>query len=221
MDNITDFPFPETCPETGGYRMGMGKLGDPSIDPLRKFRWVAIIEYCYVNGSLTKVVPSHFIKTASRPDLTIEDTEINFLNAKTWISGKPSFEQVTFTYLDVNTGDNIGLWEWIGTVYNFFGNPKTGDGPCYSMGKRRDYEGIATIQMLDGCGFPVQDWVYRHAWPTSIKFGDLDYASADTVDIEITMRYSEVEFYNRCGRQPIPCYCSPCPPARQTQSLVF
>lgn len=180
--------------------MGIGRLGGPDIIHKRKFRWAFYIFTC--NGGF---VPGYFVKTASRPDISIEETEINFLNEKTWIPGKATWEAITVTYYDVATGDNIGLWNWLASVYDFT-NPA-----CRHMNsKRRDYAGSGRLWLLDGCGNPLEAWWMNDMWPTSIKFGDLDYASSDTVDIEVTLRYSQVEYTNFCGPQPQRCPCSPC-----------
>lgn len=205
-----------TC-GAGKYNMGLHRIGDPGVEFKRKFRYLLQVQYCIGQGNpADHTVPPYFVKTAGRPDLTIEETELNFLNSKTWIAGKPSWETMSVTYMDVDTGDNVALWAWIGTIYNFF---TTGNGvgnnanqPCYSMGRRSQYEGQATLQMLDACGGVTEQFVYNNFWPTSIKFGELDYSSSETVDIEMTCRYSNVAYTNVCGNQPIPCTCTPCPP---------
>ncbi len=191
--------------------MGMGPLGDSNVDPKRKFRFLFEVSFC--NGS--KTVPPYFVKTAARPSLTIEDVELNFLNSKTWISGKATYDTINVTYMDIGTGDNFQLWSWIATVYNFLNPTNNNQGsnaaaPCYSMGRRSDYEGVGKLQILDGCGFVTEGWVYSNVWPTTINFGDLDMASSDTLDIELTLRYSNVQYTSFCGRQPEPCPCTPC-----------
>lgn len=195
---------------TQRYNMGMGPLGDPNIEPKRRFRFLFEVSFC--NG--TKTVPPYFVKMAARPDLSIEETELNFLNSKTWITGKPSWEQISVTYMDISTGDNFELWSWIGTVYNFFstgnGSSAAQSAPCYSMGRRSDYEGIGKLQILDGCGFPTEAWVMGNMWPTSIKFGEVDYSQSETLDIEMQLRYSNVQYRSFCGPQPNPCPCTPC-----------
>src|SRR5271170_6134358 len=99
-----------SCPGIGGYvpncldpntiltaqPMGIGKLGDPDIIMKRKFRWLFSITVC--GGAC---VPPHYVKMASRPNVTIEQTEINFLNQKTWVPGKAAWDEITVTYLDV------------------------------------------------------------------------------------------------------------------------
>lgn len=195
----------ETCvnaAESPGFftGMGIGRLGGDNVVFKRKFRWVFSIDFC-----TGKNVPAYYVKTASRPDLSIEETEINFLNAKTWIPGKASWEAITVTYYDVATADNIQLWSWIASVYDFT-NPDC----LYMNAKRKDYAGVGTLYLLDGCGNPVEMWEMRDMWMTSVKFGDLDYASSDTVDIELTLRYSSVSYTPMCGGEIERCPCTPC-----------
>ena len=74
--------------------MGIGRLGFQNTVFKRKFRFTFELED--ICGG--KKVPKHYVKVASRPNLSIEETEINFLNAKTWIPGKASWETMTVTY---------------------------------------------------------------------------------------------------------------------------
>lgn len=184
-----------------GNGMGIGRLGAQDIIHKRKFRWVFQIAFC----NFQRIVPPYFVKTASRPDLTIEETEINFLNEKTWIPGKPAWESITVTYYDVASSANIELWSWIATIYDIT------DPTCRWMNaKRQDYAGQGYLGMLDGCGSIVEQWLFNDMWPTSIKFGDLDYSSSDVCEIEISLRYSSVQYKNLCGAQPVRCPCTVC-----------
>jgi len=198
--------FPESVArmEGGGIvkaGMGMGKLGGADLVMKRKFRWVFQITTICAGD-----VPAYFVKTASRPDLSIEETEINFLNAKTWIPGKASWEAITITYYDVATGDNINLWNWLASVYDFTNSD------CLHMNSQRSgYAGTANLYLLDGCGNPLEHWTLDDVWPTSIKFGELDYSSSDTVDIELTLRYSQVKYNMLCPKLEVkPCPCKAC-----------
>ena len=94
--------------------MGLGRLGQPDIVHKRKFRWTF-----EVNRGAGKVVPTSFVKMAARPNLSIEETEINFLNGKTYIPGKGTWETITVTYYDVTTDDNAPLWSWLADVYDY------------------------------------------------------------------------------------------------------
>lgn len=197
-------PVPDTFnTNLRGISMGIGQLGGQNVIHKRKFRWLFSIDTC---GGRSHV-PPHFVKTAARPDITVEETEVNFLNEKTWVPGKAAWEQITVTYLDVSVtaGDgNIALWDWMASVYDYTST-------CRWMNSRRqDYAGTANLAMLDGCGNELELWTMGDAWPTAIKFGDLDYSSSDFVEIELTMRYSQVTYTNLCGRSPSRCPCTSC-----------
>ena len=73
--------------------MGIGVIGQPDVVFKRKFRYTFEIQgFC---NNQKNVVPEYFVKVASRPNLEIEETEINFLNGKMWIPGKASWQTMS------------------------------------------------------------------------------------------------------------------------------
>ena len=179
--------------------MGIGELGNPRTIIKRKFRWT--LEFDADNF----YVPPSFVKLASRPNINIEETEINYLNAKTWIPGKATWETINVTYYDVAGSENVDLWSWLATVYNFLDR---GNNPTQAS-MRSDYAAIGTLKLYDGCGKDLETWTLEDCWPQAVNFGGLDMASSDDVNIEVTLRYSNAIFKNNCGTDPT-SYCSPC-----------
>jgi len=181
--------------------MGIGNLGFSNLVFKRKFRYTLEIEdIC--DG---KTVPRHYVKVASRPNLSVEETEINFLNAKRWIPGKASWENITVTYIDVADQAMQPLYDWLATVYDFTDPVQLNQGHMAT-----DYAGTAILRLWDGCGAIIETWTMGDCWPTAINFGDLDYSSSEEATIELTLRYSEVTYVNNCpGFVPEPC-CTPC-----------
>lgn len=184
--------------------MGLNKLGLPNIVFKRKYRWTFELQAC--NG---KKIPEYFVKVAARPHLTIEETEINFLNAKSWIPGKAAWDTIEITYYDIsstNGDNNQALWSWIAGIYNF-----VGANPTYKQAtKRADWAGSGTLRMYDGCGSVLEMWQLGNAFPVDVNWGDLDYSNNDLCDITLTLRYSEVSYINYCGGTPSPCSCTSC-----------
>lgn len=181
--------------------MGIGNLGFSNAIFKRKFRYK--FELHDICGG--KSIPEHYVKTAARPNLAIEETELNFLNATTWIPGKARWETITVTYIDVATADIAPLYTWLASIYNFT-NPVT-----LEMGsQRRDYTGTGVLTLYDGCGQLLERWTMKDMWPTGVNWGDLDYASSDTADIELTLRYSQVIYEPICPAFKIESCCSPC-----------
>lgn len=195
-------------------KMGIGLLGNAKIIFKRKFRWT--FEIKGICGG--KTIPPNFVKLASRPNLSIEETEINYLNAKTFIPGKGTWEPITVTYYDVaatiggdGVSDPINILNWIVSVYGFYNRQEDPD-RLYMGPFREAYAGTAILVMYDGSGEPLEEWTLGDVWPTSVNFGDLDFASSDTADIELTLRYSQVQYKRLCpGGQLEPCErrCTP------------
>lgn len=183
-------------------QMGLGKLGGENITHKRKFRWT--FEVRRISGA---DVPASFVKMAARPNISIEETEINFLNGKTYIPGKGTWETITVTYYDVGGDDNIPLWSWLASVYNFLDPLKN-----TQNSRRNCYAGIGICTMYDGCGNPLERWTLGDAWPQAVNFGELDYSSSEEATIEVTIRYSNVSYVNLCGSQQPQTYCCECTP---------
>ena len=175
--------------------MGIGRVGGLDIIHKRKFRWTFGVER---DGG--KRVPASFVKVAARPQIEVEETEINFLNAKTYIPGKGTWQSITITYYDVTSLDGIGneeLWGWLASVYNFIDNVA-----LTQSSRRRCYGGTGIITMYDGCGQELEEWRLFDCWPQAMNFGELDYSQSEEATIEVTLRYSNVKYTNMCGPQP-------------------
>lgn len=213
--------------------MGLGKLGGSDIVFKRKYRWTFVLQ-----SPCGGTIPEHTVKLAARPNLTIEETEINFLHGKMWIPGKGTWETITVTYYDLgNDGGSLtGLWSWLATVYDFTdpvnlkqaskrggtgirgGQVGTQIGAVPTIQQRGagsgGYAGIGTLVLFDGCGEPMERWTLGGVWPQAINFGELDYSSSEEVTIELTLRYFEVKYEPLCGGAINPC-CGGCTPSRQ------
>lgn len=184
------------------HNMGIGVIGQPDMRFKRKFRWTfEILGFC---NDQKNVVPENFVTVASRPNLSIEETEINFLNAKHFIPGKATWETISVTYLDVAHSEMRSLWNWLATVYDFT------DPVGLRQAERMDWNATGVLSMYDGCGTLLETWELLRVFPTAINFGDLDYSSSDIATIELTLRYSDVKYRSYCPDfQPEAC-CTPC-----------
>lgn len=179
-------------------QMGIGRLGAPNLILKRKFRFT--LEIYTPCGN----IPQHYVKLAARPQLEIDETELNFLNAVTWVPGKGRWQPLSVTYLDVPDAEMAGLYSWIATVYDFT-NPIT-----LTQSEKVSWAGTALLTMYDGCGNPLEYWLLGSVWPQSINFGDLDYGDSEVATIDLTLRFSEVTYASNCGFRDVAACCSGC-----------
>lgn len=204
MANLT---LPASAPTTP---MGMGDLGSPELVFKRQFRWTFEIQYCF-NSEVPKTVPENFVKSASRPKIEIDELEINYLNGVIWIPGKAKWQTINVTYYDVagsgiSVQNTSSLFGWLASIYDI------SDPVNLPMGsKQADYEGEARLYLYDGCGTAVEGWLMAHMWPTNIDFGELDMDGNEICTVELTLRYSEVQYKSYCpDATPDKCPCSSC-----------
>jgi len=174
----------------GDIPMGIGLLGQPNIIIKRKFRWK--IEITTPRG----VIPAWYVKTAARPQLEMEELELNYLNAVTWMAGKGKWQPMSISYIDVTDNLMEPLWSWIATVYDLM-TPAV-----LWQSEPAGYMATADLRMYDGCGNVLERWELQNVWPHSINFGELDYAASEEMNIELNLRYSGVIYKGICGPQP-------------------
>jgi len=183
--------------------MGLDLLADNNLIFKRKFRWQLSLSWKNENNK----IPPYYVKLAARPSLTIEETPINYLNGRMYIPGKAEWETLSVTFYDVayNTNGPKILYSWLASVYDFT-DPKT----LRQNSKSKVYGGNGTLTLFDGCGEALEEWQLFNVWPTSVNFGDLDYASSDEVTIEATLRFSSVKYTSLCPSYTLEKDCDGC-----------
>lgn len=180
--------------------MGIGKLGSGNLIYKRQYAYT----FSVINLCNNQKISESFVKMASRPSWDTEETQIDFLNAKTYIPGKTTLETLTVTYYDVASIDQRPLWSWLASVYNFNDPVRM---PIAS--KASDYSGTGIIVMYDTTGTPLEQWVLTNCWPKSVKFGELNYESNEPSTIELTLRYTGLQYKSLCPEYtPVGCYSS-------------
>ena len=141
------------------------------FEPKRQFRWVMAIEG----------IDAFIIKTATRPNISIEEVEIPFINHKRFIAGKASFETLSVTLHDpIAPSGAQQVMEWVRTHFESVSG-RAGYADFY----KRDIQ----IKMLDPIGTVVELWDVKGAFLTAADFGSLDYGASDPSEISLTIRF--------------------------------
>lgn len=172
-----------------GIAMGIGRIGNPQAILKRKFRWTLAI------ATPVGVIPYWYVKLAARPKLSVDSTEINFLNQTTWVPGKVKWEPITVQYNDVPDVTMAPLWSWIASIYNF-------NNVNLPMSEKAGWAGTANLIAYDGCGTILEQWFLYSVYPETVDFGDVDYKDSELMSIELQLRYSEVNYIGSCGPTP-------------------
>jgi len=127
-------------------------------------------------------IPSYFVKTMNRPQITFEEIELNHINVKRYLKGKGTWEPLEITLYDpiVPSGAQA-VMEWVRLHHESV----TGrDG--YSDFYKKD----STFNRLGPVGDKVEEWKLGGAFIQTANFNELDFANGtDVADISLTLRY--------------------------------
>lgn len=122
--------------------------------------------------------------TSTIPGITYNVTEKQRLNEKTFIAGKPTWNDISMAFYDDISGtDSAGeiLYNWSQRIYN----PITGQ-----MGFKKQYSTTATLAQLDPAGGVVRLWNLFYVWPSAVNFGEaISYDDDGIIECSITFKY--------------------------------
>ena len=130
----------------------------------------------YIDG-----IESYFVKTANRPQITFEEIELNHINVKRYLKGKGTWEPLEITLYDpiVPSGAQA-VMEWVRLHHESV----TGrDG--YSDFYKKEIK----FNLLGPVGDKVEEWTLKGAFISAATFGDMDWATEDPLQIELTIKY--------------------------------
>lgn len=120
------------------------------------------------------------VESASRPNIQIASTEIQFLNTSTWVAGRYTWQTINITFRDlIGPSTSQAIMEWI----RLCSESVTGR-QGYAVGYKRDTE----LEMLDPTGAVVQKWILKGCWLSDANFDSLAYSDDAIATITATLR---------------------------------
>ena len=124
-------------------------------------------------------IPSYMIKTSSRPSISFETVVMDHINIKRKLQGKGEWQDITISLHDpiVPSGAQA-VMEWVRLSHE-------------SITGRRGYADFykkdIDIYMLGPVLDKVEHWKIKGAFIVSANCSDLDWASNDPANIELTL----------------------------------
>lgn len=128
----------------------------------------------YIDG-----IPAYLIKTAGRPSLNNNPITIDYINLKRKLKGKSEWQDLEITLYDpVVPSAAQAVMEWVRLAHESV----TG-----RNGYADFYKKDITINVLGPVGDKVEEWTLKGAFPASVNFNSLDWASQDPVMVNLTL----------------------------------
>ena len=142
-------------------------------EPLRNNRWV-------MRFPSDLGIQEWTLVSASRPRLSQNETEIQFLNTSTWVVGRYTWDAIDVVLRDpIAPSTSQAVMEWV----RLHSESVTGR-QGYAAGYKRDIE----LDMLDPTGVVVQKWILHNTFVTNMNGGELSYTNDDLATVTITLR---------------------------------
>lgn len=141
------------------------------FEPKRKNRWVLMIEG----------IDAYIIKTAARPQVTIEEAPIPFINSTRYLAGKATFSPMSVTLHDpIAPSGAQQVMEWIRLHFESVSG-RSGYADFY----KRDIQ----LKMLDPVGTVIELWDIKGAFIIDANFNEVTYEDGAPVEIALSIRY--------------------------------
>jgi hypothetical protein len=171
-----------------GMQMGLQGTGTYTK---RQFRWMFTIENVVGDlsstGSLNCLPP----EKSARPNLSFKEMNVQHLNEEVFYPAKPDWKPITIVAFDLQKSTHP-VWNWLISLYD----PRQGtflapnQVPCSNQNEScSGFIRQCKLELYNGCGNLVEQWIYEDCWPQSVNFQTLDMTQNGLVMCEITLRY--------------------------------
>ena len=121
-----------------------------------------------------------FVSSGSRPSISQEETEIQFLNTSTFVAGRFNWQTINVTFRDpIGPSAAQALMEWV----RLHAESVTG-----RMGYAAGYKKNIDLEMLDPTGVVVEKWLLQDTFLTDVNFNALSYSQDALATITATLR---------------------------------
>lgn len=180
---------------------------DNTTEPKRNFRWrVRILGLSTYDGVTTDAV--WWAKTVDTPSYTVTDVTHSFFDNEYKFPGRVQWQDVSMTLVDpispnaayitnqiiLDSGYKIKQLTDIDLSKSFSNNPTS----ITKAAANAATVGVH-IDIFNGAGVVVEEWVMMNSFITSVKFSTLDYTNDDMRTIDLTWKYDYATCTNRLG----------------------
>ena len=126
-------------------------------------------------------IPAYMIKTANRPQITFDEVTMEHMNVTRYVKGKGRWQTLQCTLYDpIVPSAAQAVMEWVR-----LGHESVTGRDGYSDFYKKDL----VFNTLGPVGDKVEEWTLKGAFISAATFGDMDWATEDPVQIELTIKY--------------------------------
>ena len=121
-----------------------------------------------------------FVETAARPHITVNSTEIQFLNTSTYVAGRFTWGTINVKFRDpIGPSASQALMEWV----RLCAESVTG-----RMGYAAGYKKNVDLEMLDPTGVVVEKWILDGCMITKAAWDNVAYSDDKLAGLDVTLQ---------------------------------
>lgn len=121
-----------------------------------------------------------WVSSVARPSISMNATEIPFLNTSSYVAGRYKWEEMTITLREpIGPSASQAVMEWV----RLHSESVTGR-QGYAIAYKRDL----VLEMLDPTGTVVSQWILKSCQIKSAKFDQLEYSSDELATLTLTIQ---------------------------------
>lgn len=125
-------------------------------------------------------IESYLVQTSGKPKISINGTEIPYMNTSTFVAGRYKWETMDIEFIDViGPSTTQKVMDWV----RLHAESSTG-----KMGYAVGYKKNLVLKALDPVGEEVEKWTMIGCFITSADFDSFDYSSDDVIKCKITIQ---------------------------------
>jgi hypothetical protein len=130
----------------------------------------------YIDG-----IPAYMIKAAGRPSFNNNPITLDHINLKRYVKGKSEWQPLEIVMYDpVVPSAAQAVMEWVR-----LGHESVTGRNGYADFYKKD----VTINVLGPVGDKVEEWTLKGAFPESVNFNGMDFATSDALLVNVTLRF--------------------------------
>ena len=121
-----------------------------------------------------------YVESAARPSLTVNATEIQFLNTSTYVAGRFTWGTINVKFRDpIGPSASQALMEWV----RLCAESVTG-----RMGYAAGYKKLVWLEMLDPTGVVVEKWILDGCMITKAAWDNVAYSDDKLAGLDVTLQ---------------------------------
>ena len=161
----------------------MARLSPSNYKPILQYHFV--VEFSDHGMELGQNTVN-YARGTDLPAAENNPVKIEYGNTYMWIKGKTLWNNITMQFYSLSQPNtNLKLWDYL----NKHQNISTGVDDF-----KDKYMGQVTIKLLNPDETPVGQWKLVNAFISAINWGNVDWASEDVIQPEVTFVYDYAEW---------------------------